>query len=83
MTTSPETTNRTRRSGLDLRWVDPGTRPQDDLFGHVNGTWLTSHVIPDDRAETQRSRRPESVSRRPGSADSSQTPSDATASLRR
>ncbi|MFR9801009.1 M13 family metallopeptidase [Pseudonocardia sp. RS010] len=51
MTTSPETANGTRRSGLDLRWVDPGTRPQDDLFGHVNGRWLTSHVIPDDRAQ--------------------------------
>ncbi|GAA4702841.1 M13 family metallopeptidase [Pseudonocardia yuanmonensis] len=51
MTTSPETANGTRRSGLDLRWVDPGTRPQDDLFGHVNGKWLTSHVIPDDRAQ--------------------------------
>ncbi|MEU7814877.1 M13-type metalloendopeptidase [Pseudonocardia sp. NPDC049154] len=51
MTTSPETANGTRRSGLDLRWVDPGTRPQDDLFGHVNGAWLTSHVIPDDRAQ--------------------------------
>lgn len=51
VTTSPETANGTRRSGLDLRWVDPGTRPQDDLFGHVNGAWLTSHVIPDDRAQ--------------------------------
>ncbi|GAA2891277.1 M13 family metallopeptidase [Pseudonocardia halophobica] len=51
MTTSPETANGTRRSGLDLRWVDTGTRPQDDLFGHVNGAWLTSHVIPDDRAQ--------------------------------
>ncbi|MCE3553605.1 peptidase M13 [Pseudonocardia sp. RS11V-5] len=51
MTTTPETANGTRRSGLDLRWVDPGTRPQDDLFGHVNGRWLTGHVIPDDRAQ--------------------------------
>jgi putative endopeptidase len=40
-----------RHSGLDLRWVDPGTRPQDDLFSHVNGRWLTEHVIPDDRAQ--------------------------------
>jgi putative endopeptidase len=51
VTTSPDTTNGARRSGLDLRWVDPGTRPQDDLFGHVNGRWLTSHAIPDDRAQ--------------------------------
>ncbi len=39
------------RSGLDLQWVDPAIRPQDDLFSHVNGQWLRSHVIPDDRAQ--------------------------------
>ncbi|MHA6618516.1 M13 family metallopeptidase [Pseudonocardia sp. DLS-67] len=39
------------RSGLDLRWVDPATRPQDDLFSHVNGQWLRTHAIPDDRAQ--------------------------------
>ncbi len=48
MTTTP---TRTPRSGLDLRWVDPSIRPQDDLFGHVNGRWLATHVIPDDRAQ--------------------------------
>ncbi|MDL9946411.1 M13 family metallopeptidase [Gordonia sp. ABSL11-1] len=36
-------------SGIDLSWVDDGVRVQDDLFAHVNGTWLQSHVIPDDR----------------------------------
>ncbi len=41
----------TTRSGLDLRWVDPAVRPQDDLFGHVNGQWLRTHEIPDDRAQ--------------------------------
>jgi len=40
----------TVRSGLDLSHVDPQTRPQDDLFGHVNGRWLTEYVIPADRA---------------------------------
>src|SRR5690606_29634664 len=44
-------TTSARRSGLDLRWVDPATRPQDDLFSHVNGKWLQTHVIPDDRAQ--------------------------------
>jgi putative endopeptidase len=44
-------TTTTTRSGLDLRWVDPAVRPQDDLFGHVNGQWLRSHQIPDDRAQ--------------------------------
>ncbi|MCW2603727.1 MAG: hypothetical protein JWN61_1862 [Pseudonocardiales bacterium] len=27
-----------------------GIRPQDDLFGHVNGTWLTDVEIPADRS---------------------------------
>ena len=38
------------RSGIDLSHVDPAVRPQDDLFGHVNGRWLAEHVIPADRA---------------------------------
>ncbi|MEY8018512.1 M13 family metallopeptidase [Mycobacterium servetii] len=38
------------RSGIDLSHVDPNTRPQDDLFGHVNGRWLAEAVIPADRA---------------------------------
>jgi putative endopeptidase len=39
------------RSGLDMRWIDRAVRPQDDLFGFVNGTWLRDHVIPADRAQ--------------------------------
>ena len=38
------------RSGLDLEHVDAGVRIQDDLFGHVNGAWLDSHVMPADRS---------------------------------
>ncbi|GAB4008696.1 M13 family metallopeptidase [Nocardioides ultimimeridianus] len=30
--------------------MDPAIRPQDDLFGHVNGTWLTETEIPSDRS---------------------------------
>ncbi len=30
--------------------MDPAIRPQDDLFGHVNGTWLAETEIPSDRA---------------------------------
>jgi len=45
------TSTRPARSGLDLSWVDPGIRPQDDLFGHVNGRYLATHVIPEDRAQ--------------------------------
>lgn len=43
--TSPAT-----RSGLDLSHVDGTVRPQDDLFGHVNGTWLDGYRMPPDRA---------------------------------
>ncbi|MBT1001721.1 peptidase M13 [Paenarthrobacter sp. DKR-5] len=37
------------RSGIILANIDPEVRPQDDLYAHVNGTWLRSAVIPDDR----------------------------------
>ncbi|HET7357104.1 MAG TPA: M13-type metalloendopeptidase [Nocardioidaceae bacterium] len=30
--------------------MDPSVRPQDDLFGHVNGTWLRTVEIPSDRS---------------------------------
>jgi putative endopeptidase len=33
-----------------LSFVDENARPQDDLFGHVNGRWLTESEIPPDRA---------------------------------
>jgi putative endopeptidase len=38
------------RSGIDLSYVDASARPQDDLFGHVNGRWLAEYEIPADRA---------------------------------
>lgn len=38
------------KSGIDLRYVDEQARPQDDLFGHVNGRWLSEYQIPADRA---------------------------------
>ncbi|EGD54831.1 M13 family metallopeptidase [Gordonia neofelifaecis] len=37
-------------SGLDLEWVENSVRAADDLFTHVNGKWLVSHEIPDDRS---------------------------------
>ena len=37
-------------SGIDLTYVDAVARPQDDLFGHVNGRWLDDYAIPADRA---------------------------------
>ncbi|MGO9925358.1 MAG: M13 family metallopeptidase, partial [Mycobacterium sp.] len=38
------------QSGIDLSHVDANARPQDDLFGHVNGRWLAEYDIPADRA---------------------------------
>jgi predicted metalloendopeptidase len=40
----------TNGSGIDLSYVDSNSRPQDDLFGHVNGRWLAEYKIPADRA---------------------------------
>ena len=40
----------TARSGIDLSHIDATVRPQDDLFGHVNGRWLSDYAIPADRA---------------------------------
>ncbi|MDI3211255.1 M13-type metalloendopeptidase [Arthrobacter sp. AL12] len=36
-------------SGIVLSNIDASVRPQDDLYQHVNGTWLKSTEIPDDR----------------------------------
>jgi putative endopeptidase len=38
------------RSGIDISALDPGVRPQDDLYQHVNGRWIARHEIPADRA---------------------------------
>jgi len=42
----------TRVSTLDdaRDGMDPAIRPQDDLFGHVNGRWLAETEIPADRS---------------------------------
>ena len=40
----------TQRSGIDLTHLDPDVRPQDDLFGHLNGRWLAGYAMPADRA---------------------------------
>ncbi|GAA4189072.1 M13 family metallopeptidase [Gryllotalpicola kribbensis] len=37
-------------SGIKLEELDPDIRPQDDLFRHVNGTWLERTEIPADKA---------------------------------
>ncbi|WP_313278995.1 M13 family metallopeptidase [Timonella senegalensis] len=38
------------RSGINLDALSSQVRPQDDLYRHVNGAWLDSYTIPDDRA---------------------------------
>ena len=37
-------------SGIDLHELDPGIRPQDDLFRHVNGKWIDRTALPPDKA---------------------------------
>jgi len=36
--------------GIDLDELDPATRPQDDLFRHVNGKWIARTELPADKA---------------------------------
>ncbi|WP_031272962.1 M13 family metallopeptidase [Curtobacterium sp. B8] len=37
-------------SGIHTDELDAGVRPQDDLYRHVNGTWVAATPIPDDKA---------------------------------
>lgn len=37
------------QSGITLSNIDRNVRPQDDLYQFVNGAWLNSTTIPDDR----------------------------------
>jgi putative endopeptidase len=37
-------------SGLDLSYVDSSVRPQDDLYGYMNGKWLHTFQLPPDKA---------------------------------
>jgi len=38
------------RSGIDIASLDPLVRPQDDLFRHYNGKWVTEYEMPADRS---------------------------------
>jgi putative endopeptidase len=38
-------------TGLDLAGMNPAVRPQDDLFGAMNGKWVDQTPIPPDKAE--------------------------------
>ena len=37
-------------SGIDLQYVDPSARPQDDFYRAVNGKWLDTFELPADKA---------------------------------
>ena len=37
-------------SGIDIPSLDPLVRPQDDLFRHYNGKWITEYEMPADRS---------------------------------
>ncbi len=40
----------TTSTSIDPTSFSPQVRPQDDFFRYVNGPWLATHTIPDDRA---------------------------------
>ena len=42
--------NQSAKSGIDLAHIKSSIRPQDDLYRHVNGTWIDNAVIPSDRS---------------------------------
>ncbi|WP_436269153.1 M13 family metallopeptidase [Pseudoduganella sp. LjRoot289] len=37
-------------SGIDTQYIDSGVRAQDDFFTHLNGGWLKTTKIPDDKS---------------------------------
>ena len=38
------------KSGIELTHIKQSVRPQDDLYRHMNGTWIDNATIPADRA---------------------------------
>src|SRR5213076_3289809 len=49
-TAEPGATTKAPESGLDPDSFNREVRPQDDLFRHVNGSWLAKTDIPADKA---------------------------------
>ncbi|WP_405167281.1 M13 family metallopeptidase [Nocardia sp. NBC_01499] len=39
-----------RLTGVDMAGANPAVRPQDDLYRHVNGTWLQQYQLPPDKS---------------------------------
>jgi putative endopeptidase len=48
--TTAATSGAPTASGIDLQYVDPATRAQDDFYRHVNGLWIQKTEIPADKA---------------------------------
>ena len=42
-------TSAARISGIDVQYIDPSVRAQDDIFVHLNGKWLATTEIPADK----------------------------------
>ena len=36
-------------SGIDLQYVEHSVRPQDDVYGYLNGQWLRNYQLPPDK----------------------------------
>ncbi|WP_296001948.1 M13-type metalloendopeptidase [Rugamonas sp.] len=49
-TTTAPAAGATRVSGIDVQYIDPAVRVQDDVFTHLNGKWLATTEIPADKA---------------------------------
>jgi putative endopeptidase len=50
MTDVARTSGTHSASGIRTDELDPAVRPQDDLYRHVNGSWIEATPIPDDKA---------------------------------
>ncbi|MFG1794450.1 M13 family metallopeptidase [Nocardia sp. NPDC049149] len=46
---SNDTDTAKKLTGVDLGGADQAIRPQDDLYRHVNGTWLREYQLPPDK----------------------------------
>jgi putative endopeptidase len=43
------TAHTTPSSGIDMRYVEPSVRPQDDAYEYLNGKWLRDFKLPPDK----------------------------------
>ena len=48
-TTETEAPKTIKEEGLNISYMDPSVRPQDDFYNYVNGGWMKTAVIPSDK----------------------------------